>query len=99
MNSTKKPQFTTLHLVLINQNLTEIVMLLLTLQDHENLVWGQAHPPHSHPNQSSHGFQNLNTPNSYFPLSSLGFSSDLPDVIEALPCDKHQAENLVERGF
>ena len=40
----KKHQCTTVHLVLINQNLTELMMQLLTLQAHDNLVCDQARP-------------------------------------------------------
>lgn len=53
--------------------------------------------PHSHPNQCFHDFKNLSSQNSYSPLSSPDFSSDLPDAIKAIPCDDRQAENLVER--
>lgn len=43
-NYKKKNQCTTVHLVLINQNLTELMMQLLTLQAHDDLVCDQAHP-------------------------------------------------------
>lgn len=42
--TTKKHQCTTVHLVLINQNLTELMMQLLTLQAHDNLVCDRARP-------------------------------------------------------
>lgn len=56
-------------------------------------------PLHSYPNQSFYGFQNLSSPNSYSPLTSLSFSSDLPDVIKAIPCYKHYTKNLEKKGF
>ena len=56
-------------------------------------------PPHAHPNQYCHDFKNLSSPNSYSPLSSLGFSWDLPDVIKAISCNKHEAEKLMVRGL
>ena len=44
LTTKKKNQCTTVHLVLINQNLTELLMQLLTLQAHDDLVCDQARP-------------------------------------------------------
>ena len=87
----KKHQFTTLHLVFINQNLTELLMLLLTLSRPLKFSLEPCAHPHT---LIIYGLQNLSLQNSYSPLPSLGIISDLPDVIKIIPCDKHYTKNL-----